>query len=157
MHRFICIQGNHRGKEFHVDQGPSILGRSKECAIFIYDVKCSHRHCCVHAEGARVSIEDLKSCNGTRVNGRRIAGRTMLKDGDTVHVGDTILQLRSRDLGQLDHDDAVKELEKAEHEGFRHGVQSAKLEALRELHKHAHHPEPHHWWSFLEHLKGHRD
>ena len=39
------------------------------------------------------TIEDLGSANGTFVNGERVRGRQVLKVGDSVRVGSTILQL----------------------------------------------------------------
>src|SRR3990170_5001844 len=39
-------------------------------------------------------IEDLGSTNGTAVNGQRISGPTVLKEGDTVQVGKTTMQLQ---------------------------------------------------------------
>jgi pSer/pThr/pTyr-binding forkhead associated (FHA) protein len=37
--------------------------------------------------GDRVAIEDLGSKNGTRVRGRRIAGPTLLADGEEILLG----------------------------------------------------------------------
>src|SRR5262249_37111977 len=43
---------------------------------------------------SRYLIEDLRSRNGTYVNGYVIRGRIPLKDNDRIHVGDTILLYR---------------------------------------------------------------
>lgn len=48
----------------------------------------------VHRDG-RFIVTDLKSTNGTYVNGRRIAQATLVREGDTIHIGDFVLRLGS--------------------------------------------------------------
>lgn len=52
----------------------------------------SRRHARItRAAGGSLTIEDLGSLNGTRVNGERIATATPLRPGDTITLGDTVL------------------------------------------------------------------
>lgn len=48
----------------------------------------SRRHARFLRQGNAVSVEDLGSLVGTRVNGERIQGRRRLRPGDVVEIGD---------------------------------------------------------------------
>lgn len=50
----------------------------------------SRQHCRIEPDGERWLVVDLDSRNGTFVNGRRIS-RHHLRDGDRLHVGDSVL------------------------------------------------------------------
>ncbi|MGH7269556.1 MAG: sigma 54-interacting transcriptional regulator [Polyangiaceae bacterium] len=64
-------------------------------AIRIPDRRMSAHHACIVREGAPFAIEDHGSRNGTRVNGRTVAGRVPLVDGDIVDAGHTIFLYRA--------------------------------------------------------------
>jgi pSer/pThr/pTyr-binding forkhead associated (FHA) protein len=58
------------------------------------DHELSRRHARLARDaGGQLTIEDLGSANGTFVNGERLAGRRVLKPGDSVRIGSTSLQL----------------------------------------------------------------
>lgn len=85
------------GRTFKLDRA-TVVGRGQ--ADFILDEEgLSRRHARfdVDAHGT-VAIEDLGSKNGTFVNGERIAGRQVLRDGDRIQIGTaTILKLAFQD------------------------------------------------------------
>ena len=62
----------------------SLVGRSADCEFRIDEPKVSRKHARIVLDGADVMLEDLGSTNGTFLNGQRVAGRTVLKDGDRV-------------------------------------------------------------------------
>jgi len=62
------------------------IGRTAENDVRIDAAFISRRHAVALRAGADPVIEDLKSTNGTYVNGERISRRT-LKDGDLVRLG----------------------------------------------------------------------
>ena len=66
-----------------------VIGRLPECAIVVGDLNVSRRHAEVRALGTGFVVADLGSTNGTNVNGVRIAGERVLRDGDIVSVGTT--------------------------------------------------------------------
>jgi len=45
---------------------------------------------------AGLQVEDLRSTNGTQVNGADISGARVLHPGDRVEVGDTVFQVEVR-------------------------------------------------------------
>ena len=88
------VSGPAAGDRLEID-GPLVIGRAQEGPGALGgDGEISRRHAEVTPiEGDRVMIEDLGSTNGTIVNGKPIAGKTILGPGDTVEVGDTLLRV----------------------------------------------------------------
>jgi pilus assembly protein CpaF len=55
----------------------------------------SKRHSRIVLKDNRFIVVDLKSTNGTYVNGRKITSPLVVKDGDKIYVGDFVLTLES--------------------------------------------------------------
>lgn len=68
---------------------PFELGRSREAEVFLRDPEVSRRHARFESHNGFVSIEDLKSSNGTFLNGRRVAEAIEIRAGDEIDVGTT--------------------------------------------------------------------
>jgi pSer/pThr/pTyr-binding forkhead associated (FHA) protein len=66
------------------------LGRDPECELVLDDRSASHQHARIDLVAGQASVIDLKSSNGTWVNGQRISGPHPLKHGDHLQVGDTL-------------------------------------------------------------------
>jgi len=60
--------------------------------LMLNDPDVSRRHATIEQSAGRVIVRDLKSTNGTFVNGVRVEFE-VLKDGDKIRVGSTELQL----------------------------------------------------------------
>ena len=58
----------------HVLSGEMKVGRVAECDITIEDPKVSRAHAMIRVEGERVTVEDLGSANGSRINDKRADG-----------------------------------------------------------------------------------
>jgi pSer/pThr/pTyr-binding forkhead associated (FHA) protein len=69
------------------------VGRSPDCDIVLRDDSVSRRHVEIAVRGGVCALRDLGSCNGTYVNGRRVA-RARLRRGDVLRLGETELRLR---------------------------------------------------------------
>ena len=66
------------------------LGRHPYNEISIGDQLVSRYHCWIKSqEDGDVVIEDLKSGNGTFVNGERVWSQHPLKEGDLIRIGAT--------------------------------------------------------------------
>ncbi len=91
MPKLTVITGPDEGKEYLLptDQ-PQLLGRSSE-ALPITDNTVSRRHAELTPDGSIWYIRDLKSNNGTQVNGVHIKDRIRLEPGDEISVGITTL------------------------------------------------------------------
>ena len=69
------------------------IGRSKESDVRIEDRYASGLHARVFERGGRHFVEDMRSTNGTLLNGAELRGEAELIDGDTVQIGDTVFRL----------------------------------------------------------------
>jgi pSer/pThr/pTyr-binding forkhead associated (FHA) protein len=67
-----------------------IIGREEGVDLRLNDDLTSRRHAKVRRDWAGTHIEDLRSRNGVRVNGRRISTHS-LKDRDEIEIGSTRL------------------------------------------------------------------
>lgn len=67
--------------------GEIILGRHRSNAVVVNDPAASRHHAKVVLENDCVWLEDLRSANGTRLNGRMVREKTRLKHGDTIAIG----------------------------------------------------------------------
>jgi hypothetical protein len=74
-------------QEVDLQRGITFIGRSEECEVTIEDPLVSRKHARMVFEGDDVTIEDLGSRNGVRVNGKAIKGSHKLVDGDRVRIG----------------------------------------------------------------------
>jgi hypothetical protein len=86
----------HHNKQSDVDtrDWPITLGRAADRAtVVLDDPLVSSAHVRISRDGAQFSIEDLKSRNGTRLNGEPIAPETRrpLKTNDRIYLGDTVV------------------------------------------------------------------
>jgi hypothetical protein len=76
-----------------VDVGAELVVGREGAALTLPDLEVSRRHAVLRSDDGAVWLEDLESANGTWVNGRRIAARTRLADGDLVRLGHTTVQV----------------------------------------------------------------
>lgn len=70
------------------------LGRDRAVDIPIKSHGASRRHCEIDGTPTGFFVADLGSSNGTLVNGVAIPGRTMLKTGDFIQIGDILIQFQ---------------------------------------------------------------
>ena len=70
-----------------------IIGRSKNCEITLNHPKVSRNHCEITYIQDEYYIKDLKSANGTSLNGKKISRLqpTLLHSNDRIHIEDLIL------------------------------------------------------------------
>ncbi len=76
------------GKEHELEQGLTRIGRGSENEIVVVSKRASREHAHILRDGRHTSIEDKTSTNGTYLNGERIQGKAILRDGDRIGVGE---------------------------------------------------------------------
>ncbi len=88
------------GSEHEVDlrDGRTNVGRAPDAGLRLPLPQISGHHAELHWDGTQLSMRDLSSTNGTEVNGRRLAGWTVLRDGDRIRWGPVTADVR---LGRL--------------------------------------------------------
>ncbi len=69
------------------------IGRAHDSTILISDPKVSRRHLQLTWNGAAFIAEDVGSSGGTLLNNTPLRSPTILRPGDTLSIGDTILRL----------------------------------------------------------------
>jgi hypothetical protein len=80
------------GKRLVVGPGGATMGRSRQCDVTVDDPNVSRNHAEVRPRGGSWVLTDLGSTNGSRLNGRRVEGSELLKPGDEIEVGTTVLR-----------------------------------------------------------------
>lgn len=73
--------------------GRSVLGRGTGCDVRIDDPRLSRSHARFVVDGYELLVEDLGSCNGVLVDGRRITGSCPLHHGQVVVCGPVVLMV----------------------------------------------------------------
>jgi pSer/pThr/pTyr-binding forkhead associated (FHA) protein len=85
MAKLILECEDRAAREYAVEKTVTI-GRLSDNVVVLDHPSVSSHHACVFSDGEQCIVEDLQSTNGTFVNGRRVARRT-LRNGDVVLVG----------------------------------------------------------------------
>ena len=80
-------------KDIELTGEPLSIGRSREADIPLLDDRVSRVHCGIRLSEGEFYLKDLKSRNGTFVNGQRVEDTVKLKPGDRIQVGSTVFVL----------------------------------------------------------------
>ncbi len=110
MVKLVCVRGNNKGDQFPIEEGETVIGRVADCRISLFDKHASRHHCRVVRHSDSISIEDIGSRHGTRVNGETITGKTILDEGDKIKIGHTTLVLTRKTVGSK-LDEALADME----------------------------------------------
>ena len=100
MPKLIVTAADFSTRDFEIASELTI-GRNPGNHIQIDEEKASRTHCRVRPDGERMLLEDLKSSNGTKVNGRKIE-TYVLRDGDAISIGKTTLVYQDESTANLD-------------------------------------------------------
>lgn len=93
------LQGPNTGRFLPVPPGqPVTLGRSSSANYAFDDPLLSRKHCAVEVRAEFCRIVDLRSRNGTYVNGQQI-GAVLVQPGDRVKIGSVILEVTTQSSG----------------------------------------------------------
>ncbi|MEN6384863.1 MAG: FHA domain-containing protein [Phycisphaerales bacterium] len=83
----VLHKKNGSKKVLPIRSKATILGRRPDCDFCIPLQVVSRRHCQISQETEALKVRDLKSSNGTFVNGKKILGETQAKPGDKIQIG----------------------------------------------------------------------
>ncbi len=86
----VWLDGSLSNPHWAVDRREMLLGRDEGCDIVIPVRQISRQHLRVRMDGGGVLVEDLRSKNGTWVNGYRLTGARELEDGDEIRIAKDI-------------------------------------------------------------------
>jgi phage tail-like protein len=87
----LQIQGPESSWTFDIPIGsePVSIGRQAGVDLLLENQQISRRHAVLHCTPTECQITDLKSANGTRVNGQKLTPQVpvVLKPGDSIQIG----------------------------------------------------------------------
>ncbi len=87
----VVLAGPNLGEMYPVEGAEAFVGRGEGASIRLKDDAISRKHVRLALRGNEVLIEDLRSANGTLVNGAPLTGATRLRDGDQIQLGATTI------------------------------------------------------------------
>jgi pSer/pThr/pTyr-binding forkhead associated (FHA) protein len=83
----VLQKKNGSKKVLPIRSKATILGRRPDCDLCIPLQVVSRRHCQISQESDFLKVRDLKSSNGTFVNGTKIIDEAQAKPGDHIQIG----------------------------------------------------------------------
>jgi hypothetical protein len=75
------------GQRIELHEGHYVLGRHLESDIVLNDSNVSRKHAEFVCAAGEVTVRDLGSTNGTKVNGVGVSGNQLLQHGDVINFG----------------------------------------------------------------------
>ena len=81
------------GKTWPLD-GEVSIGRAAGCQVTIDDTYASQIHARLFTRDNQWQIEDLGSTNGTWLNRHKVSGPMVIKPGDVVQIGNTVMEMQ---------------------------------------------------------------
>ena len=91
--------GAERRESF--DRAEINVGRVQGNDLMLPKGNVSKRHARLILRDGRFIVTDLKSTNGTYVNGRKIGQPTIVREGDKIYIGDFVLRIEAGPGAQL--------------------------------------------------------
>jgi predicted component of type VI protein secretion system len=88
--KLIVLEGKHKDRVIPLPETIFMIGRDKQCHLRPHCPSVSKLHCAIAAWAGKVRVRDLKSRNGTFLNGQRIEGEAMVRDGDPLKIGSLV-------------------------------------------------------------------
>lgn len=92
----LQIKGPDKSWVFDIptDAETIYIGREAGVEVLLEQKQVSRRHAAIHCTSTECQIVDLKSANGTRVNGQKLAPQApvVLKRGDSIQISDFNLE-----------------------------------------------------------------
>ncbi|MBV9818837.1 MAG: FHA domain-containing protein [Solirubrobacterales bacterium] len=79
------------GKRLVVGPAGVTLGRSRRCDVMVDDANVSRAHAEIRPRGGSWVLSDVGSTNGSRLNGQPVEEPEVLKPGDEIELGTTVL------------------------------------------------------------------
>ena len=96
MPHLTILTGSQRGKIFELGSEPCRIGRDANIEVPINDSKASRCHVEIISKDGAYVMRDLKSKNGTMVNGTTVTALT-LQEGDQIQIGETRIAFSLQD------------------------------------------------------------
>ena len=85
----LLVMGDRR---MIVGPGGATIGRSRQCDVVVEDANVSRQHAELRPRGGSWVLTDLGSTNGSRLNGHQVERSEVVRPGDEIELGATVLR-----------------------------------------------------------------
>ncbi len=101
---FLTVIRGGQDLGIHAEVGDATtIGRAPEASFTLQDLGVSWEHASIRrSAGDVLTLEDVGSTNGTRVNGSALDGPHVLRDGDKIQVGESVVRFALADDMDVD-------------------------------------------------------
>ncbi len=106
----VGTAGDVTGRNYHIGSRVVTIGRKPTNFIQTTDRDASRIHCNLHPSPTGVVLTDMRSSNGTYVNGVKVREVT-LKDGDEVRIGEAKWRFQTDATAQRDDSQRAKAID----------------------------------------------
>jgi len=86
------LEGKDVGRQVQM-AGAVEAGRQSGLGLSLDDSAVSERHARFTVEGGEAAVEDLGSATGTYINELQVLGRSVIRPGDRIRLGMTVVEL----------------------------------------------------------------
>lgn len=90
----VVIAGRAKDQRVALGEDQVIIGSGADCTLVLHDPSVAPTHCVVSRNQGNFIVTDVGSIPGTRLNGHRITQGTVLRPGDLITLGTTVLEAR---------------------------------------------------------------
>lgn len=93
MEEWVVLSKNRVIQRFTIEEGQCLtIGRSSEADVIINNSSVSRLHTSLQFRNSFYYLNDLKSTNGTKLNGEKILSETPISKSDNIAIGKFILK-----------------------------------------------------------------
>lgn len=90
----VTVRSKNESRSFEFDQALVTIGRADVNDVVLPTAKVSKRHARLEATPTGLVLTDLKSTNGTYINGRKVLAPVHMSEQDRVHVGEFVISVQ---------------------------------------------------------------
>jgi pSer/pThr/pTyr-binding forkhead associated (FHA) protein len=100
MASITIVAGPKTGDYYPLGKRTIVIGRDESCPVQVTDERVSRKHLQLRFDEAKNQhiLLDMKSANGTWVNGRQLTGEIALVDNDEITIGSSKIVFTLRDF-----------------------------------------------------------
>src|SRR5438105_5573809 len=115
-YKLVVVFGGKTVERKEVEAERYIIGRSQDCDLVIDNLGISRQHAEIVMEAGVPIVKDMKSNNGTYVNGKRVT-RYNLNDGDEIAIGKFTITFQQDQSQQPEEEAPAAEPQGGERQG----------------------------------------
>ncbi|MFN0134255.1 MAG: FHA domain-containing protein [Phycisphaerales bacterium] len=100
MASITIVRGQNEGDYYPLGKRTMVIGRQEGCPIQVVDDRVSRRHVQIRYDehDGSYHLLDMKSANGTFLNGRKVETDIALRDNDEIEIGGAKLIFSNTDF-----------------------------------------------------------